>query len=154
MHSMISTTADPESTKENLRAHPSEQASLFFPDVHGRFKFCVFLTSPQSSTSPTRFGFFLDDPAQVHDPEKWFEISPSDFQKVNPTTGTAPVFRTRRDAELTFSSMIECQFYYMRSPTRIIVHGPSNITPCTIRVAIHTYFGAKVSYLKMKKPIP
>ncbi len=91
------------SSKENLKSHPSEQASLFFPDVHRRFKFCVFLASAQPSSHPTRFGFFLDDPAQVNHPEKCFELSHSDFQKVNPNTGTAPIFRTRRDAQLTFS---------------------------------------------------
>ena len=28
-------------------------------------------------------------------------MTPEDFTRVNPNTGTAPVFRTRRDAEIT-----------------------------------------------------
>ncbi|MCY4165736.1 MAG: restriction endonuclease, partial [Gammaproteobacteria bacterium] len=34
-------------------------------------------------------------------PERCFPLSAEDFARVNPNTGTAPIFRTRRDAELT-----------------------------------------------------
>ena len=37
----------------------------------------------------------------VDDPERCFPLAPEDFARVNPNTGTAPVFRTRRDAEIT-----------------------------------------------------
>ena len=30
-----------------------------------------------------------------------FPLAPDDFARLNPNTGTAPVFRTRRDAALT-----------------------------------------------------
>ena len=46
-------------------------------------------------------GFFLDSAGDLSDPERCFPLSPSDFTRVNPNTGTAPVFRTRRDAEIT-----------------------------------------------------
>ena len=34
-------------------------------------------------------------------PERCFPLTAADFARVNPNTGTAPIFRTRRDAELT-----------------------------------------------------
>ena len=37
----------------------------------------------------------------VHDEDRCFPLTPDDFARVNPNTGTAPVFRTRRDAEIT-----------------------------------------------------
>ena len=49
----------------------------------------------------TECAFFLHDPDAVYDPERCFPLSPSDFAQVNPNTGTAPVFRTRRDADIT-----------------------------------------------------
>ena len=35
------------------------------------------------------------------DPERCFPLTADDFARVNPNTGTAPIFRTRRDATLT-----------------------------------------------------
>ncbi len=45
--------------------------------------------------------FFLQDVSEIEDPERRFPLSPQDFARVNPNTGTAPIFRSRRDAELT-----------------------------------------------------
>jgi hypothetical protein len=45
--------------------------------------------------------FFLSSVDQVTDPEKSFVLTARDFARVNPNTGTAPIFRTRRDAEIT-----------------------------------------------------
>ena len=43
----------------------------------------------------------MHDTENVRDPERCFPLAPEDFARVNPNTGTAPVFRTRRDAEIT-----------------------------------------------------
>ena len=43
----------------------------------------------------------MHDAETVEDPERCFPLAPEDFARVNPNTGTAPVFRTRRDAEIT-----------------------------------------------------
>ena len=51
----------------------------------------------------TPCAFFLHNTATVNDPERCFPLAPSHFAQVNPNTGTAPVFRTRRDAEITRS---------------------------------------------------
>jgi hypothetical protein len=76
-------------------------AQPFFPDVDSRFKFCALVASPSPVNSPTRCAFFLQDVSELQDPERCFPLSASDFARVNPNTGTAPIFRTRRDAALT-----------------------------------------------------
>ena len=73
----------------------------FFPDVDSRFKFCVFAASPSPLPGDTRCAFFLQDVSELDDPSFCFPLSAADFAKVNPNTGTAPIFRTRRDAQLT-----------------------------------------------------
>ena len=46
--------------------------------------------------------FFLHDTrTDRHDSDRCFTLAPADFSRVNPNTGTAPVFRTRRDADIT-----------------------------------------------------
>lgn len=71
----------------------------FFPDVDSRFKFCVFGFSGAAAASRNiRCACFLTDVTQVQDPDRCFDLTPEDFRRVNPNTGTAPVFRTRRDA--------------------------------------------------------
>jgi hypothetical protein len=73
----------------------------FFPDVDSRFKFCVFVASPEPLNAPAKCAFFLQDVSELADPERCFPLTAEDFARVNPTTGTAPVFRSRRDADLT-----------------------------------------------------
>ena len=74
----------------------------FFPDIDSRFKFCALVFGgAQRTFSETACGFFLNDAAAIDDPDRCFPLSPDDFARVNPNTGTAPVFRTRRDAEIT-----------------------------------------------------
>ncbi len=74
----------------------------FFPDIDSRFKFCALIVGgPQRTFPETHCGFFLPDTDTITDPDRAFTLSPNDFARVNPNTGTAPVFRTRRDADLT-----------------------------------------------------
>ncbi len=74
----------------------------FFPDVHRSFKFsALILGGAERTFAETPCGFFLDSAGDLSDPERCFPLSPADFTRVNPNTGTAPVFRTRRDAEIT-----------------------------------------------------
>ncbi|MBS0362981.1 MAG: restriction endonuclease [Proteobacteria bacterium] len=73
----------------------------FFPDVDTRFKFCSLIASPAREFNSASCGFFLQAVAEISDPDRVFEISASDFARVNPNTGTAPIFRSRRDMALT-----------------------------------------------------
>ncbi len=76
-------------------------ASPFFPDVDSRFKFCAFVASPTQRPQPARCAFFLQDVSETKLSDRCFPLSAADFARVNPNTGTAPIFRSRRDAELT-----------------------------------------------------
>ena len=74
----------------------------FFPDVDSRFKFCALIFGGEKRRfDETRCAFFLHDSQTIEDPDRCFTLAPADFERVNPNTGTAPVFRTRRDAEIT-----------------------------------------------------
>jgi len=76
-------------------------AAPFFPDVDSRFKFCVFVASPSPTDEAAMCAFFLQSVAELNDPDQRFPLTAEDFSRVNPNTGTAPIFRSRRDAELT-----------------------------------------------------
>ncbi len=74
----------------------------FFPDVDSRFKFCALIFGGEERRfDQTDCAFFLHDTAAVEDPDRCFPLAAADFARVNPNTGTAPVFRTRRDADIT-----------------------------------------------------
>ena len=90
------------STQGKLRAlYDFENKKVFFPDVHASFKFCIFVASPSPVKDPARCAFYLHSAAELDDPERCFPLTAADFDRVNPNTGTAPIFRTRRDAGLT-----------------------------------------------------
>jgi len=79
-----------------------ENKKVFFPDVHASFKFCVLVFA----ANERRFkfaacAFFLHNVDEVADPDRSFSLSSKDFLRTNPNTGTAPIFRTRRDAQIT-----------------------------------------------------
>lgn len=84
---------------ENRRTRFNAQP--FFPDVDSRFKFCVLVASPSRTFEAAQCAFFLQDVSELHDIERCFPLTAEDFARVNPNTGTAPIFRTRRDAALT-----------------------------------------------------
>lgn len=79
-----------------------ENKRVFFPDVDTRFKFCALVFGGSTRTFPAaECGFFLHSVAETANPDRVFALGPSDFTAVNPNTGTAPVFRTKRDMEIT-----------------------------------------------------
>ena len=74
----------------------------YFPDVDSRFKFCALIFGgAERRFDETQCAFFLHDTETIDDPDRCFPLAPDDFARVNPNTGTAPIFRTRRDAEIT-----------------------------------------------------
>ena len=79
-----------------------ENRKVFFPDVDSRLKFCVLIFGGvDRQFDESECAFFLRDTVTIKDPDRCFPLGPGDFALVNPNTGTAPVFRTRRDAEIT-----------------------------------------------------
>ena len=79
-----------------------ENRKIFFKDVHASFKFCALIFGGEERRfDETKCAFFLHDTGTLNDPDRCFPLAPDDFARVNPNTGTAPIFRTRRDAEIT-----------------------------------------------------
>jgi hypothetical protein len=81
-----------------------ENRQKIFPGIDSRIKFCLLtLSGEKRPVSKAEFAFFALDPTDVRDPEKRFTLSPEDIALLNPNTKTCPVFRSRRDAEITKS---------------------------------------------------
>ncbi len=79
-----------------------ENKKVFFPDVHASFKFCTLVFGGgQRQYVRTRCAFYLHRLEELDDPERVLELAAADFALVNPNTGAAPIFRRRRDAEIT-----------------------------------------------------
>ena len=80
------------------------QAPPFFPDVdmhHSSSVSFVASPSPISEESAQLRVLPSGRVSELDDPERCFPLTAAEFARVNPNTGTAPIFRTRRDAELT-----------------------------------------------------
>ena len=87
---------------ENRRFRASDsQPSRWFPDVHPQFKFCAVILGGGSRQFPaTHCGFYLDGKADLGHNDRVFALTPDDFGLINPNTGTAPILRSRRDADI------------------------------------------------------
>jgi hypothetical protein len=87
------------SKKRLARLIDFENRERIFTEVYFRVKFCL-LTLGQDERQAT-FSFFLTDPAQLAEPERNFALTPETIARLNPNTRTAPVFRSRADADMT-----------------------------------------------------
>ena len=88
-------------TEGRLKAlYDFENKKVFFPEVHASFKFCVFVASPSPVPGNAQCAFFLQNVSEIEDPDRCFPLGAADFARVNPNTGTAPIFRSRHDANL------------------------------------------------------
>ena len=85
-----------------------ENKKVFFPDVHASFKFCAMIASPSRTFPAAECGFYLHSVAERTNTDQAFPIAAADFAAVNPNTGTAPIFRTRRDMALTTAIYARC----------------------------------------------
>lgn len=106
-----------------------ENRKFFFPDVHASFKFCALIFGGSARAfEVTRCAFFLH---KVHDlaaPDRVITLNAADFSAVNPNTGTAPIFRSRRDAEITAT-------VYRNNPI-LIDHRPAREQPAQAVAAL------------------
>lgn len=74
----------------------------FFPSVHAQAKFVAIIFGGKERAFPkSKCAFFLSSIDEWNDEKKYFYLSAEDFDRVNPNTGTAPIFRYAKDAELT-----------------------------------------------------
>ncbi|MER7079098.1 Type II restriction/modification system, DNA methylase subunit YeeA [Saccharopolyspora kobensis] len=68
-------------------------------DVHG---FCLFAVAGRSQeVSAAEFSFFVQSIEDLGVPGVRYRLTPDEIMLLNPNTGTCPVFRSRRDAEIT-----------------------------------------------------
>lgn len=75
-----------------------ENREGLFPAIDSRIKFCLLTLGAADSSE---FGFFFTQTAQLADERRRFALTADDFARINPNTLTCPVFRSRKDAELT-----------------------------------------------------
>ena len=76
-----------------------ENRAGLFASIDSRMKFSLLTLGRDEPLA--KFAFFLTDPNQLLEPERNFTMSAAEIALINPNTGTAPVFRSRYDAELT-----------------------------------------------------
>lgn len=76
-----------------------ENRAGLFPAVDSRMKFCLLTLGRNEGHA--RFAFFLTETSQLSEMERSFTLSPDEIARLNPNTRTAPVFRSKADAELT-----------------------------------------------------
>jgi hypothetical protein len=80
-----------------------ENREGIFDGVHRSYKFSLLTVtgSPRPKGSAADFFCFAHSTGELSDPERHFTLTAEDIALVNPNTRTCPIFRTRRDAEIT-----------------------------------------------------
>ncbi|EAQ06273.1 putative type II DNA modification enzyme [Yoonia vestfoldensis SKA53] len=86
------------STKRLRAIIDFENREKLFPAVDSRMKFSILAIGPSDKAD---FAFFLQNTTMYEEKERRFTLSPDQIAAINPNTKTAPVFRSRADAELT-----------------------------------------------------
>jgi len=79
-----------------------ENAAPIFPAVHRSYKFCLLtLVGRQRPVGSPEFVFFAHRIEDLSEEKRRFQLTADDFRLLNPNTRTCPIFRTRRDFEIT-----------------------------------------------------
>ncbi|MFB3786020.1 MAG: Eco57I restriction-modification methylase domain-containing protein [bacterium] len=94
-----------------------------FPGVHRSYKFTLLtLTGSQHpASSGVEFVFFAHQTGDLREEDRRFQLTAEEIQLLNPNTRTCPVFRSKRDTELT-------KYIYRRVPV-LIQEGPPEVNP-------------------------
>ncbi|HMN95799.1 MAG TPA: N-6 DNA methylase [Phycisphaerales bacterium] len=89
-------------SKRLARCYDFENRRKVFPDVDSRFKFsATVFGGPARQVDCADFVFFAHALEDLDDRRRHIELGEADFKLFNPNTRTCPIFRTRRDAEIT-----------------------------------------------------
>jgi hypothetical protein len=84
-----------------------------FPDVHRSYKFSVLLFGgSKNKCKSADFVFFAREIDDLNDSSRDISLSTNDFKLLNPNTHTCPIFRFKRDANIT-------KYIYKRVPVLI-----------------------------------
>jgi hypothetical protein len=89
-------------TKSIASLYGFENEEKLFPNVHNEFKFCLLtLCGAGASAEESDFLFFARRLSHLRDGHRHFSLSADDIALLNPNTRTCPVFRAKRDAEIS-----------------------------------------------------
>lgn len=81
-----------------------ENEERVFSGLHHERKFCLMtLVGSARRSDHAEFAFFARRIEHLGDPDRRFTLTAEEIALLNPNTHTCPVFRTRRDAELTMA---------------------------------------------------
>ncbi|HHH31791.1 MAG TPA: SAM-dependent DNA methyltransferase [Polyangiaceae bacterium] len=78
-----------------------ENEGKLFKGIDHRVNFCILAVSSREVLGGAEFASFLRHPDLLRGAERRFTLSSDDIALLNPNTGTCPVFRSGRDAEIT-----------------------------------------------------
>ncbi len=113
---------------ELVSLYDFENRRGLFPDVHSSQKFCLLTLSGNARPAARAdLAFFCHEASDLDAPDRRFALEPGEIALLNPNTGTCPVFRSRRDAEITLG-------IYRRVPV-LIREGDEKGNPWSVRLA-------------------
>ncbi len=99
-----------------------ENEEFIFPAVHHATKFCLLTISGiDRKQQAADFVFFARQTSYLQEEERHFSLTATDIALLNPNTRTCPIFRSKRDMELT-------KAIYERVPV-LIKEGPPEENP-------------------------
>jgi hypothetical protein len=78
-----------------------ENKKRIFRDVAPPQKFCLLTLGHVQPNELSDFVFFAQKVTDLNEPDRHFRLSADEVALLNPNTRTCPIFRSRRDAELT-----------------------------------------------------
>lgn len=93
--------ADSVRTERLAAFYDFENESRIFANVHHAFRFAVSSMSGGEHVKEVRLSFLNRHVADAI--TRRFELSPTEVAMLNPNTGTLPIFRNRRDADITLA---------------------------------------------------
>jgi hypothetical protein len=110
--------ADLVRTSRLASLYDFENKGIFLA-VDSRQKFCILsLTGRSAPIARAKFAFFLHDAGELRRSDTKFSLPADEVLLVNPNTGTLPVFRSRRDAEITIGIYRRVPILWQHSPER------------------------------------
>ena len=107
--------------RQLVNLHSIFEIRQFFPSTDSRVPFCLLTLGSLPRANWSDFVFDMRELTELHDVDRHFNLTSDDIALLNPNTRTCPVFRTRRDAELTKS-------IYRRVPI-LLKEGPPEENP-------------------------
>lgn len=87
--------------KRVVSLYDFENRGIWFPSVHGSYKFALLtMTGSSGHAGAARYAFFLDTIEDLQAPARVFHMTPDELSCVNPYTRQPPTCRSRADFEL------------------------------------------------------